>query len=246
MRMKIIVLTKHFLSVMVYYKLNFIFTLGIPIVSIVYSMRRQIFHHPSETAALSLIVDWTAYMIVLFALMASGPDFIQLRENQFLKMMLFVTGNTRTILAARFLAQLIVLGGSLVVLDGLCAFLFQLSPGKLAVVTLAMVLIADPPIYALFLLFAVLPIRPETVMPIVNVLIFTFIALSWLDLSRFHLPAWLMMLINPMDYASGIGSFFLRSGAPADRIAAAAAAVLYLLVGGFSAQRIKILPVFRS
>ncbi|GEB77920.1 hypothetical protein [Sporolactobacillus inulinus] len=42
-------MTKHFLRVMVYNKVNFIFSFGVPLVSIIYSLRNYIFRHQLKT-----------------------------------------------------------------------------------------------------------------------------------------------------------------------------------------------------
>ncbi|MCO7174561.1 hypothetical protein ACFP7A_03360 [Sporolactobacillus kofuensis] len=73
--MNLIPLIKHFMRVKMYYKVNFLFTLGVPIASILYSMRGQWFHHLNTVETKESIFYWIGYMVVLYALTStSSPN----------------------------------------------------------------------------------------------------------------------------------------------------------------------------
>lgn len=239
-------LIKHFLRVMFYYKVNFIFTIGVPIATIVFNMHDQILRHPGGESALSAILYWTGYMIVLYALMNSGPALVLLREDQFLKMFFFIANGSRRIIAAKFFSQLIVLFMSVFILDAFCAFLFSLSFVTLCGLTFAMVFICELPVYLLFLIFASFRIRQETVLPIINILIFIFLFLSLNDSSYGPAVGWVMTMVNPMAYTSEVGLMLLSGTDSLETTMLIMSTLIYSTVGFFALKHLKILPVFRN
>lgn len=247
---KCIPLIKHFLRVMFYYKVNFIFTFGVPLFSIIYTMRSKIFQQPQPLPTMEMILFWNGYMIVLYALLGSGPAIVMLREDQFLKLFVFISGNRWAVIAAKFISQFMVLLVSALVLDVLCSLFFSLPFLTLLWITLTMIFICELPIYALFLLFAVWNVRQETIQPIMNILIFFFIALTWNDFSGIAVVNHIITFINPIDYASQVGWMLLSCVSPSVTFSPPPVIVLatciYLMVGLFSLRRIKILPIFRN
>jgi hypothetical protein len=248
--MAVMPLVKHFLRVTFYYKVNFIFTFGVPVASIIYSLREQLLQRPDERDTMGLILYWAGYMVVLYALLNSGPALVVLREEQFLKMFLFITGTRWKIIAARFLSQLLILFLSVIILDLICAILFSLPVLKLIGLSLLVIMICELPVYFLFLIFAVLPLRQETITPIINVLIFIFIFISLNSFTTFPVAEGLLVILNPIEYASQTGWALLdllTGVLPLTRILLIAAATfLYLLTGYFALKRIRILPIFRN
>ncbi|SFG37740.1 hypothetical protein [Sporolactobacillus nakayamae] len=247
---KCIPLIKHFLRVMFYYKINFIFTFGVPLFSISYTMRSKIFQQPQPLPTMEMILFWTGYMIVLYALLGSGPAIVMLREDQFLKQFVFISGNRWTVIAAKYSSQLIVLLVSTWVLDIVCSVFFSLPFITLLWITLAMIFICELPIYALFLFFVALNVRQETIQPIMNILIFFFIALTWNDFSGIATVDHIITIINPIDYASQVGRALLSRIFPNVIFSPPSVMVLatciYLMIGLFSIKRMKILPIFRN
>ncbi|RYL92817.1 hypothetical protein [Sporolactobacillus sp. THM19-2] len=248
--MAVMPLVKHFLRVTFYYKVNFIFTFGVPVASIIYSLREQLLQRPDERDTMGLILYWAGYMVVLYALLNSGPALVVLREEQFLKMFLFITGTRWKIIAARFLSQLLILCLSVIILDLICAILFSLPVLKLIGLSLLVIMICELPVYFLFLIFAVLPLRQETITPIINVLIFIFIFISLNSFTTVPVAEGLLVILNPIEYASQTGWALLdllNGVLPLTRIfLIAAATFLYLLTGYFALKRIRILPIFRN
>jgi hypothetical protein len=247
---KCIPLIKHFLRVMFYYKINFIFTFGVPLFSIIYTMRSKIFQHPQPLPTMEMILFWNGYMIVLYALLGSGPAIVMLREDQFLKQFVFISGNRWAVIAAKFTSQLIVLLVSALVLDVLCCLFFSLPFLTLLWITLTMIFICELPIYALFLFFTVLNVRQETIQPIMNIVIFFFIALTWNNFSEIAAVNHIITIINPIDYASQVGLTLLSRIFPSVTSSPLPVMVfatcIYLMVGFFSLKRMKILPIFRN
>jgi hypothetical protein len=219
---KCIPLIKHFLRVMFYYKINFIFTFGVPLFSIIYTMRSKIFQHPQPLPTMEMILFWNGYMIVLYALLGSGPAIVMLREDLV----------------------------SALVLDVLCCLFFSLPFLTLLWITLTMIFICELPIYALFLFFTVLNVRQETIQPIMNILIFFFIVLTWNNFSEIAAVNHIITTINPIDYASQVGLTLLSRIFPSVTSSPLPVMVfatcIYLMVGFFSLKRMKILPIFRN
>jgi hypothetical protein len=210
----------------------------------------MIFQHPQSLPTMEIVLFWTGYMIVLYALLGSGPAIVLLREDQFLKQFIFITGNRWAVIAAKFISQLMVLLASVLVLDVLCSLFFFLPFFTLLWITLAMIFICELPIYTFFLLFAVLNIRQETIQPIMNILIFIYIALTWNDFSGIAAVDYISTMVNPIDYASQIGRILLSSIFSnvtfLPPLVMVLATSIYLIIGIFSLKRIKILPIFRN
>ncbi|WP_028984188.1 hypothetical protein [Sporolactobacillus terrae] len=245
-------MTKHFLRVMVYYKVNFIFSFGVPLVSIIYSLRKYIFRHPEQKETIELIIFWISYMIVLYALMDSGSALVRLREEQFLKMFLFISRNKWKVIMARFFSHLIVLTASAVLFDLIASILFSLPFGTLLGITAVMICVCVIPVYSLFLLFAALPFRQETIQPIVNLLIFFFLIITLNHFSGtttfFNV---LLLLTNPMNYAFDVGLTFLsflssNDAPPVSWLLLLLISCIYLIIGFVSIINMKILPIFRN
>lgn len=251
---KLMSLTKHFLKIMFYYKINFISTLGVPIIYLIFNMRNDIFHHSSMFPLSMMILSWTGYMIVTYALMGSGPAIIVLREEQFIKMFRFIVGNHFLIVYAKFMTQLITLLFSIIIIDVLCSILFYIPFLFLFGISLIMILICDVPIYLLLLFFGALNIRQETVMPIVNILILIFIYLTSIssNYSTTGFVSMFMTIINPIEYTIQVGHLllhFIESGNMLDSyslLIILCTTFLYISIGLFSFRKMKLLPIFRN
>ncbi|MCO7126232.1 hypothetical protein NIE88_10645 [Sporolactobacillus shoreicorticis] len=233
---------KHFLRVLMYYKINFIFTLGVPVGSIIYTMRGYIFHMSNQQIVQTHIGYWISYMVVLYAIMNSGPSLVILREEQFLKMFLFISGSVRSILCAKFISQFLLLSISVLILDILSCLLFGLPIIRLFIQSILLIILCSPPIFSLFLFFAALPLRQETITPLINVLIFCFIFLSVSQINH------LLIFVNPIDYTFQIARFlFGVTVFHAVRLWLPITVTLfYLLIGAFAVKKMRFLPIFRN
>ncbi|TGB00142.1 hypothetical protein E4665_00240 [Sporolactobacillus shoreae] len=218
--------------------------------SIIFTLKDQIFRYSPVQSSLEAVLFWTGYMIVLYALMSSGPALVLLREDQFLKMFIFISENKWMLVASKFISQLIILLLSSLILNILCSTLFFLPFLQLTLLSFFMILICDFPIYALFLFFSMLNIHKETVMPVTNIIIFIFIALTWNDFSSDPAVNQLITVINPIKYAASVGSLLLSPGSHGRVFSTipviAVATFSYLLIGFVSLKRMKILPIFRN
>ncbi|MFT8318603.1 MAG: hypothetical protein ABF651_10105 [Sporolactobacillus sp.] len=242
-------LVKHFLQTMLYYKINFIASLGVPVFYLIYNLRNELFHNSSVYHSMSLIISWTAYMIVVNALLSSGPAFIILREDQFMKMFHFITGNSYTIIFAKFVAQFLVMLVSVLILDLLCGLLFFLPFFKLFGISVLLLIFCSVPIFFLFLIFTIFPVRQETVLPFVNILLLLFIYLTSVNYqpsNRFVSLAW--VLINPVQYADTLGGFLLNYHVLhlSTLVIFIVVSMIYLVIGLLSLSKIRINPIFRS
>jgi len=235
-------LVKHFLRVMMYYKINLIFTLGVPIGSIIYTMRPFIFHTSDQQIVQNHVFYWISYMVVLYAIINSGPSLVVLREDQFLKMFLFISGNVCSIIYAKYISQFILLTLSVLILDILSCFLFDLPIIKLLIQSFLLIILSSPPIFFLFLFFAALRLRQETMIPLTNILIFCFIFMSVNQINR------VLSFINPIDYAFQIARF-LFDGTSIHGFQiwfSITITCFYLFIGLFSLKKIQFLPIFRN
>ncbi|EST13243.1 hypothetical protein [Sporolactobacillus laevolacticus] len=240
--MHAIPLVKHFIHTKMYYKINFIFTLGVPIGSIIYSMREQILQKTDTHTIINTIFYWIGYMVVLYALTGSGPSLVILREEQFIKLFLFIAGSPWSIIFAEFIAQFLLLIFSVLLLDVLCSALFLLPLFSLIGQSLLIVLICSFPVFSLFLNFAAWRIRPETVTPLMNILIFFFIFLS---INESNMA---FVFVSPIDYIDRV-SRLVTGEATATLLQIAlltTVTTVYFLVGIFSLKKLKTLPIFRN
>ncbi|WP_010632576.1 hypothetical protein [Sporolactobacillus vineae] len=252
--MKSLTLAKHFLRTAVYYKVDFLATLGIPVFFLIYNMRGNLFHHVSAYPQLMMILSWTGYMVVTNALLGSGPAIIVLREEQFMKMFRFISGSQFTIIYAKFLAQLFILLLSVLILDLLCSVLFFLPFFYLIVVSLVMVIVCYIPVYLLFLIIGTFKIRQETALPLINILVLVFVYLTNMgsDQSSNGLLTMFLTAVNPIQYSEQTGSFLLSLTRPGHLEGSSpllfilGTALIYLLIGLYALKNIKCLPIFRS
>lgn len=243
---KIYYLTKHFLTVFLAYKINFLALLIIPVISIIYQQSNRIFQAIPVEEYYAYLSLWLAYLVTVSAF-TIGYEIVMLREQQFLKQMTFVVKNYRLVIYAKMITHFILMIATVSILVALSTVLFQIPFINLLLFSYGTVLLPFLPLSFIFLVLNVLPMHTENLQPIITVT--TMAMLFFINfLNLFEPTSTLMTVINPMNFALEAGKIWTQlflDGVQINLLAVMLAIILYLAIGTIALNRTRLVANFR-
>ncbi len=243
---RIYYLIQHFLKVFTAYKINFLALLIIPAISIIYHQSDFIFQAIPITEYYEYLSLWLAYLVTVSAF-TIGYEVVMLREQNFLKQMLFIVKNYRLIIYAKIITHFILLILTVTILTVLSTVLFKIPFLELLLFSYGTVLIPFIPLSFLFLILNIFPIHRENLQPIITIT--TMGMLFFINFLNVYEPtSTLMTVINPMNFALEAGKIWsapFLQGINGNSLAVMIATGLYMIIGLVSLQKTRIVPNFR-
>ncbi|MFT8363877.1 MAG: hypothetical protein ABF586_05150 [Sporolactobacillus sp.] len=242
---------QYFLRLTFYFKLNFIMLIGVPLANILLNKSTWFVHSPTLAEAVPVMTSWLGYMVVYWYLAnGSGTRLVILREENFLKMFSLVSRGIIAIVIGDFLAQTFILSLVLFIVYIALVLAFKLSLIFCLTLLLTALMICVP-VYGALLLIGLLPLKMQTLQPLLMLATFLLIFLSAYQFDN-SLIVSLLTLVNPGEYVRQVSLLMLHTfGLPVRGETACSPTWLavvtagYLCAGAVALKKIKVQPNYK-
>jgi len=223
-------------------KLAMFWTLFLPIIFIIIN-NLSWFEEVPESSFQTITIFWS-FIILISALNGVGISLLINRENGFLKVFSFVSGSTKPIIFGKVFAQFVYLILNLVVFTSVISLLFGLNLISLLGICLVVSVIVSIPVFLMTLWVPTLPIKQESIAPVLTLVNLMFIYLSTITFDS-RLLTTLHALVNPAllirIFSEGIYNLFYGNGDVFFQILCALTILaIYTIIGLFLVKHIKV------
>ncbi|MFC7747211.1 hypothetical protein ACFQU8_08165 [Lentibacillus kimchii] len=229
-----------------YNKISYIWSLGAPIIFLIINDFNERTNMTYEAFSYDVLFYWS-YIILITGIQGIGIDLLFMRDQNFLKMYTYITGSKFPIILGRILSQCLFLWVNLILFTVFIG-LFQEQPIASLLVTSLLILIPVViPIYFFIVLIAAMPIRSNSIGPILTFIVLFLVSLIGLKIDTGTVMDYFVYLndfLNPAQVivtsAESIHSMLSGAGSILIGFSVLPLAV-YLLVGSISCQEMSII-----
>ncbi|ADU29427.1 hypothetical protein [Evansella cellulosilytica] len=199
-----------FIKIVVTNKVAFLWTLIFPIIYILLFSRITLSNGFDDNSFIETIAMFFSYIIFVVSINAS-LSLISLRETGFLKMFFFITGSKIPIVFGQILAQLCFLYINIIIVSLVFFFLSGENLYSLLQLGLLVVTITFIPISLFNLWITTLPIKNESIIPIMNIAVFPLIIIAFSVNYTDYLILDFFISFNPVKFIHNITIFIANN-----------------------------------
>ncbi|MBF8378224.1 hypothetical protein IW967_10165 [Alicyclobacillus mali] len=228
-------------------RLGFLWMLVLPAAVFIAQHASWFAHKPTIPTYDASLAGWWGYVVLGSSVNGVGLSLLQMRESGFLKMFRFVGGHAYTVAAGQIASMLFY---TLVNVTLLTAATSPMSPVPFfALWPIAMLActISFIPVAIFFCLIPSLPVRVQSISPLLNVLIAPLVYLAFVDGYRsFPITREILDTLNPIVFVMRLTSALftvtgLGSSMHADTLPVIAVGVFYLMIGLIGLRSIRVI-----
>jgi ABC-2 type transport system permease protein len=226
-------------------KISFIWVLLFPIGLMTYSSRYWFKEAPDLETFITILSIYIGYMIVISSTNGFGLGLLVMRENGFLKMFKFISGQKAPVVMAHYISQALFLLFNLLAFSTVISILFfPAALLKLLVVNLLVGLVIILPVGMLFSWIPILKAKVESISPLTSIIPIGLTFLTSFSLRPESELVENLLLFNPVEVVvrciQFIASLFFGTSYSGQPFLLCFILFIYIVIGIISIKHIKI------
>lgn len=186
---------KFFNKQVFYNKLSYVWSLAIPVIFLLINNYNNFTTMSYESFRYSLFFFWS-YMILITAAEGIGIGLLFMRDSNFLKMYTYITGSKLPIILGKVFSQAFFLLGNMIIFTLFSGLIHHQPVLSLLMASVIILIPIVIPVYFLFLISATLPVRSNSMGPILTLLVIVLVNFTNLSLNTDTLLDYIVYL-NP-------------------------------------------------
>lgn len=232
--------TRLYLTMLLHNKMAVFWILVFPTLLMMLNKKDALFAEHASIQTRHAVQYYWSYMILITAMTGVAIQLMVSRDNGFLKQFTYVAGSKYPIVIGSMLSQLIFLIGNIVLFTSACSFAFRLPFFPFVGSALLLALFCLVPVCCCLLWLPVMPVRQESLVPVLNLIIIPLIYIA--DAHSTSGKAWeIVYFLNPVEFIVCSSRLFIQAGDALDATQMAGiivSFVAYTAIGLFFIRKI--------